>query len=114
MKKTFTDFTARYARGRHLFGASGEAAQGMGQKSRARQSSGQPFLTQEEWRSLEEIAEWMDDKFIIPGTSIRFGLDSIFGLIPGVGDTGTLFVTLYLVDKANQLNLPPHIRRQMF
>ncbi len=29
----------------------------------------------------------MDDCFRIPGTNIRFGLDPILGLFPGVGDT---------------------------
>jgi len=29
---------------------------------------------------------WLDAGFRIPGTSIRFGLDPILGLIPGAGD----------------------------
>ena len=33
------------------------------------------------------LAELLDQRFTIPGTSIRIGLDPIIGLIPGVGDT---------------------------
>jgi hypothetical protein len=31
----------------------------------------------------------MDDQFFVPGTNIRFGLDSILGLFPGLGDVIT-------------------------
>ncbi len=37
-------------------------------------------------RNLDLIAHVLDDWLRIPGTSIRFGLDGIIGLIPGVGD----------------------------
>jgi hypothetical protein len=36
--------------------------------------------------NLELLAHLLDDWFRIPGTSIRFGLDGIIGLIPGLGD----------------------------
>jgi hypothetical protein len=39
----------------------------------------------------------MDAKFRLPGTNFRFGLDSILGLIPGVGDLSTFLVSGYLV-----------------
>ena len=32
------------------------------------------------------LAELLDRRFTIPGTSIRIGLDPVLGLIPGVGD----------------------------
>jgi hypothetical protein len=32
------------------------------------------------------FAEWLDAGFRVPGTNIRFGLDPLLGLIPGVGD----------------------------
>ncbi len=35
---------------------------------------------------LDYIAALLDDIFRVPGTSIRFGLDALVGLIPGVGD----------------------------
>ena len=36
--------------------------------------------------NLDLLAHVLDDWFRLPGTSIRFGLDGIIGLIPGLGD----------------------------
>jgi hypothetical protein len=36
--------------------------------------------------AVATFAEWLDAGFRIPGTNIRFGLDPLLGLIPGVGD----------------------------
>ena len=36
--------------------------------------------------NLELLSHVLDDWFRVPGTSIRFGLDGIVGLIPGLGD----------------------------
>jgi hypothetical protein len=36
--------------------------------------------------NLDILAHILDDFIRIPGTSIRFGLDGIVGLIPGIGD----------------------------
>ncbi|WP_158749760.1 DUF4112 domain-containing protein [Acidobacterium sp. S8] len=36
--------------------------------------------------NLDMLAHLLDDWFRIPGTSIRFGLDGIIGLVPGLGD----------------------------
>ena len=62
-----------------------------------------------EIEKLHKMAEWMDSKFKIPGTSIRFGFDSILGLVPGIGDTVTLASTAYLIGKAKAFKLPFHI-----
>lgn len=35
---------------------------------------------------IEAIASLMDDRFVIPGTSTRVGLDAVIGLVPVVGD----------------------------
>ncbi len=37
-------------------------------------------------RNLDVLSHLLDDFLRIPGTQIRFGLDGIIGLIPGVGD----------------------------
>lgn len=36
--------------------------------------------------NLRHIAHVLDDFLRIPGTNIRFGLDGIVGLVPGIGD----------------------------
>jgi len=37
-------------------------------------------------RTLQQLEILLDEAFRIPGTSIRFGLDGIIGLVPGLGD----------------------------
>ncbi|MBP2561064.1 hypothetical protein J2857_003833 [Neorhizobium galegae] len=58
-------------------------------------------------RRLAGIARLMDTAIGIPGTRIRFGADSVFGLIPLVGDAGGALVGLYIVNEARKLGLPP-------
>ena len=36
--------------------------------------------------NLDLLSHLLDDWFRIPGTSIRFGIDGIVGMIPGIGD----------------------------
>ncbi len=59
--------------------------------------------------NLEVLADWLDTKFVIPGTKIRFGVDGILGLIPGLGDTITALATVYIIGSASQLGLPRHL-----
>jgi hypothetical protein len=37
-------------------------------------------------RTLKALEVLLDEAFRVPGTSIRFGLDGIIGLVPGIGD----------------------------
>ena len=46
---------------------------------------------------LNSIATWLDDRFEIPGTSIRFGLDALIGWIPGIGDVLAALASLFIV-----------------
>jgi len=70
-------------------------------------------MTREEIKKLEKMASYLDSRFHIPGTPIRFGLDSLLGIIPGVGDTVTLASTVYLLTKAHHYNLPLTIKIKM-
>lgn len=46
------------------------------------------------------LARLMDDNFRIPGTSLRFGWDSVIGLFPGLGDVLTSAISLLIVHHA--------------
>ncbi|MDB5126794.1 DUF4112 domain-containing protein [Mucilaginibacter sp.] len=46
---------------------------------------------------VEQIASVMDDKFRIPGTNFRFGLDPILNLIPFAGDVSGFLVSAALL-----------------
>ena len=39
-----------------------------------------------EIKMIDGLSKLLDSQFRIPGTSIRFGLDPIIGLVPGIGD----------------------------
>lgn len=55
---------------------------------------------------LETLARWMDNVFEIPGTRIRFGLDPLLGLLPGLGDLLTTLVSLYILGAARRYGVP--------
>jgi hypothetical protein len=46
---------------------------------------------------VERVASIMDDKFRIPGTSFRFGLDPVLNLIPFAGDISGFVVSAALL-----------------
>ena len=46
---------------------------------------------------LDTVSSFLDNKFRIPGTETRFGLDFIVGLIPGAGDMISFGVSSVLV-----------------
>ena len=60
-------------------------------------------ITKEDRRSVEvekgldDLAYYLDGLFRVPGTGWRFGLDSLIGLIPNVGDTLTSFASFYIL-----------------
>jgi hypothetical protein len=57
-------------------------------------------------RRLDRLAELLDSKFRIPGTGIRFGYDSLVGLLPGVGDTLGVAVSAWLIYEAWRIGTP--------
>ncbi|RYY86549.1 MAG: DUF4112 domain-containing protein [Chitinophagaceae bacterium] len=48
-------------------------------------------------RQVAMLTKLMDKQFRVPGTSMRFGLDGLIGLIPGAGDITTFAVSCYLL-----------------
>jgi hypothetical protein len=53
--------------------------------------------TQQALARLETLAKLMDGAVVISGTTIRFGLDGIIGLIPVAGDMIAGLVSTYLI-----------------
>jgi len=54
------------------------------------------------FRALEQLGKLMDSQFVIPGLGIRFGVDALLGLIPGLGDFAGGIVSLYILGSAAQ------------
>jgi hypothetical protein len=67
-------------------------------------------------RALERLrllARLFEQAFTIPGTRIRFGLDALFGLIPGVGDIAGGLVAVYALRVARNMGAPPVVQMHM-
>lgn len=54
---------------------------------------------------LERLANLLDARFSLPGTSIRFGIDGIAGLIPGIGDTLTAAPSAWMIWRGHRLGV---------
>ncbi|MBA3652435.1 MAG: DUF4112 domain-containing protein [Chthoniobacterales bacterium] len=59
------------------------------------------------------LALFMDDLVRIPGTRFRFGLDPLLGLLPGLGDTSSAFVSAYALIQAARRGLPKILLARM-
>lgn len=53
-----------------------------------------------EIEKLDRLSTLLDSKFRVPFTPIRFGWDSLLGLIPGVGDVAALGPSAFLIYRA--------------
>jgi hypothetical protein len=62
---------------------------------------------------LDTLATLLDTVVLIPGTNIRFGLDAVIGLVPGIGDVITTAMSLFIVHEARQLGAPGHVIARM-
>jgi len=55
---------------------------------------------------LDMLATLFDTAVLIPGTNIRFGLEALLRLWPGVGDAAASMLSLYLLYEASRLGVP--------
>jgi hypothetical protein len=62
---------------------------------------------------MDALATLLDSALVIPGTGIRFGLDALIGLVPGIGDAVTTAMSLFIVHEAYQLGAPGHVIARM-
>jgi hypothetical protein len=62
---------------------------------------------------LRKVTLLMDQAFGIPGTRWRFGLDPLFGLVPGLGDIAGGIVAVYGLRVARLLRAPTVIQLHM-
>ena len=56
--------------------------------------------------SLETLSTYLDGLFRVPGTGWRFGLDSLIGLIPNVGDMATSLASFYILIAGVRYGVP--------
>jgi Domain of unknown function (DUF4112) len=63
---------------------------------------------------LRSLTRLLDSAVVIPGTGIRFGLDALAGIIPGIGDVIGAIFSSYIVLQAARLGVSrPTLIRMM-
>jgi Domain of unknown function (DUF4112) len=55
---------------------------------------------------LDVLAKVFDTAFLLPGTNVRFGVESLLRLVPGVGDAAASALSCYLLYEAYRLDVP--------
>jgi hypothetical protein len=55
----------------------------------------------------------MDEFIRVPGTKFKFGLDPLIGLLPGLGDTGSAFVSAFALIQAARVGVPKVLLARM-
>ena len=63
--------------------------------------------------SLKRWAVILDSLFRVPGTSVRFGLDAIVGVIPGLGDLASPLYTALILLEGLRLRVPAVVQARM-
>lgn len=62
---------------------------------------------------LQSLSRMMDSALRIPGLGVKFGLDSLIGLVPGIGDAATAAISLWIVAEARALGAPHGVLAKM-
>src|SRR5438874_13063141 len=76
-----------------------------------------PPEVRQERASLELLFRWlaliMDEFLRFPGTKIRFGLDPIIGLLPGIGDVSSAIISAVALIHAARYGVPKILLARM-
>ena len=72
-----------------------------------------PPVRTDQSASLRALARLLDSAVAIPGTNIRVGLDSLIGLVPGLGDIAGAAMSGYIVLAAARLGAPTPVLIRM-
>lgn len=65
-----------------------------------------------ELAKLKRLAWLLDNALPLPG-GYRIGIDSLLGLVPGVGDSAGLIASAYIVWRANLMRIPTPVLAKM-
>jgi hypothetical protein len=63
--------------------------------------------------ALRHLARLLDSAYEIPGTTYRFGIDPIVGLVPVLGDLVSPLFTIAVLWQSHDLNLPRVVQLRM-
>ena len=74
---------------------------------------GNPLADPSRLALLRRWAVLLDSAFAIPGLPVRFGLDAILGLVPGLGDLTTPVFTVLLLGTGLRMRVPVVVLARM-
>jgi hypothetical protein len=58
---------------------------------------------------IDMLSKLFDTAFILPGTNVRFGVEAVMRLVPGIGDAAASALSCYLLYEAHRLDVPQHV-----
>ena len=64
-------------------------------------------------RRVRAVASVLDDAMRVPGTDIRFGIDPLIGLVPGLGDLLGGAASAYIILEAARVGAPASVLVRM-
>jgi hypothetical protein len=62
---------------------------------------------------VRAVASLLDDALRVPGTNIRFGIDPLIGLVPGLGDLLGGAASAYIILEAARVGAPASVLLRM-
>jgi uncharacterized protein DUF4112 len=80
---------------------------------RARGEGARSLSIEDAERRIAFMARMLDDLVTIPGTRQRLGVDSVVGLIPGIGDLASAAVGAWIIVEASRFRLPGVVLARM-
>ena len=72
-----------------------------------------PVLPNDSLRRVKIVASVLDDVIRVPGTDIRFGIDPLVGLVPGLGDLLGGAASAYIILEAARAGAPASVLTRM-
>jgi hypothetical protein len=66
----------------------------------------EPWTLRARLEGLDRLSRLLDVAFSVPGTNIRFGVEAILRLVPGIGDVAASALSVWLVYEAFHLGVP--------
>jgi hypothetical protein len=74
---------------------------------------GTPYSRRQSVERLDRLARLLDIAFAVPGTNVRFGIEAIIRLVPGIGDAVASALSCIILYEARRLGVPKHLYWRM-
>ena len=72
-----------------------------------------PYSRRQAVERLDALSRLLDVAFVVPGTNLRFGIEAIIRLVPGIGDAIASALSCIILVEARRLGVPWHVYWRM-